>query len=771
MELRQERSARTPRTDVGDWGNGEFSMRRTLVCVVSALTAGIAAMAAAPAAPVAATPVPGYRALVPERVLDTRSSLGHAGALAAGETVALDVTGVGGVPATGVGAVAINITATQATEATFVTVWPGDQARPTTSNLNPGPGADTPNLVIATVAADGTINLYNEAGSVHLLADVTGWFPAGSGYTALTPARVLDTRSAVGTTATGVPGGGSITLDVTGVGGVPATGVGAVVVNVTATNVTEPTWVTVWPGGRDRPTASNVNTVPGDDASNLVIATVGADGTINLYNDAGDVDLLADVTGWFPAGVDYQPLTPARVLDTRSLLGAPGPVGAGQTVTLDVTGVAGVPEAGVGAVVLNVTGALATDPTWITVWPSDAPRPVASNLNLVAGRDTPNLVIATVGADGTIRLYNDSGSTALIADVSGWFPADSAGAVEGGRDHSCALADDGAVECWGYNGLGQLGNGTTTDSTVPVAVSGITGAVAVTTGDYHSCALLETGTVSCWGYNEGGQVGNGTMTAATTPSPVSGLTGATSVSAGSYHTCATLIGGIVSCWGYNGFGQLGNGTTTDASTPVAVSGLTGVSAISSGGYHTCAIVATTVKCWGANDSGQLGDGTTTASPAPVVVTGLTAAGAIAGGGFHTCALLTTGTASCWGANVSGQLGNGSTTGSSTPVAVSGLTGAGALAAGEFHNCAVTSGSVQCWGEGGDGQLGAGTTTASPTPVTVTGITDARDVAAGINHSCAVLGDADLRCWGANGTGQLGDGTTTSRSIPVAVAGS
>lgn len=745
-------------------------MRRPILAVLSTLAASLAAGGLAAPAADAAQPA-GYEALVPNRVLDTRSGLGHAGAVGAGETITLDVTGVAGVPDSGVGAVVVNVTATQVSDPTFVTVWPTGQPRPNASNLNPAPGVDTANLVIATVGTNGSISLYNSTGTTHLLADVTGWFPAGSSYEALTPARVLDTRSGVGAAAQPVAANGTINLDVTGVGGVPASGVGAVVVNVTATRVTDPTFVTVWPGGQAQPNASNINASPGDDASNLVVATVGANGTINLSSSAGTTDLLADVTGWFPTGADYHPLTPGRVLDSRSGVGTNGVVAAGATITVDVTGVAGVPADGVAAVVLNVTGTQVTGGTWATAWPTGEPRPDASILNLAAGQDTANLVIATVGDNGTISLYNSQATTHLLADVTGWFPTSMAGYIDGGRNHSCAIGDGGTVKCWGYNAFGQLGNGSTTDSLSPVTVTGISGAVAVTTGDYHSCALLDTGAVRCWGYNEGGQLGNGGAVQSTTPVAVTGLSGVTAITAGSYHTCALLGTGGASCWGFNGFGQLGNTSTADSSVPVSVSGLSGATALSAGGYHTCGVKSDgTVACWGANESGQVGGGPATHSTAPVAVPSVTGATAVAAGGYHTCALGTGGSAWCWGANVSGQLGNGSTGPTGTPTAVGGVTGATAIATGEFHTCVVGGGSGWCWGENGDGQLGNGTTTPSPTPVAVSGLTMASDVAAGINHTCAALTNGSYRCWGVNGTGELGDGTTTNRSTPVPVAG-
>jgi alpha-tubulin suppressor-like RCC1 family protein len=164
-------------------------------------------------------------------------------------------------------------------------------------------------------------------------------------------------------------------------------------------------------------------------------------------------------------------------------------------------------------------------------------------------------------------------------------------AISAGYLHACALLTDGSVRCWGYNHLGELGNGTTGYSSPPVVVSGITTATAIAAGLDHTCALLTGGSVRCWGYNWAGELGNGTTTFSSTPVAVSGITTATAISAagtvyGQDHTCALLTGGSVTCWGYNGYRQLGDGTTTDGSTPVAVSGITTATAISGGVQDT-----------------------------------------------------------------------------------------------------------------------------------------------------------------------------------------
>jgi WD40-like Beta Propeller Repeat len=233
----------------------------------------------------------GYTGLTPARVLDTRAST----AIGANATIDLKVGGNGGVPATGVSAVVLNVTATGGTDETFLTVYPKGVARPNASSLNVLRGQTVPNLVVAPVSADGSISIFNSVGSVNAIVDVAGWF-GGTSFSALTPSRILDTR----TPSSRLGADSKIDLQVTGVGGVPATGVGSVVLNVTAVAPSATTYVTVWPAGVTRPIASSLNAEAGQIVPNAVVANVGAGGKVSLYNFAGTTDLLVDVAGWFP---------------------------------------------------------------------------------------------------------------------------------------------------------------------------------------------------------------------------------------------------------------------------------------------------------------------------------------------------------------------------------------------------------------------------------------------------------------------------------------
>jgi len=351
-------------------------------------------------------------------------------------------------------------------------------------------------------------------------------------------------------------------------------------------------------------------------------------------------------------------------------------------------------------------------------------------------------------------------------------------AVTAGFVNSCALTTMGAVSCWGYNGDGQLGNGTKVASSVPVGVSGLGKNVkAIASGSYFTCALTTMGAVKCWGSNTYGQLGDNTTTDATTPVAVYGLgKGIKAISAGNYFACALTSKGAVKCWGANGYGQLGNGTTTSSAKPVAVSGLgKGIKSLAAGGYHACALTTKGApKCWGYNGEGELGDNTRVNSAVPVAVYSLSkGVEALAAGSFATCALTTKRTVKCWGYNGEGELGDGTTSSSPKPVLAAGLgKKVKAIAYGDIHGCAVnTSGVVKCWGYNGYGALGHNTTTSSSTPMVVYNLgKKIKAIAAGVYHSCAVTTKGAIKCWGFNVYGQLGDNTTTTTHKPVGVIG-
>jgi alpha-tubulin suppressor-like RCC1 family protein len=365
---------------------------------------------------------------------------------------------------------------------------------------------------------------------------------------------------------------------------------------------------------------------------------------------------------------------------------------------------------------------------------------------------------------------------ALLAPLNA--AADTATAIAAAGDHNCAITTDAALLCWGSNYSGQLGDGTTADHSTPQAVTGLAeGVSAVATGTSHTCAISGDGQLQCWGANGDGRLGDGTTAQSSTPVDVDGLSsGVISVAAGEFHTCAVTDVGGVKCWGKNDKGQLGTGTTSfdPTLTPVDVVGLSaGVVAVAAGSWHTCALLATGgVKCWGYNYWGQLGNGTNEDVPLPVDVVGLVGTTKIAAGATYNCAITdipSTGGLQCWGYNGLGQLGDGTTDDRYTPVGVIGhSSGVTDVSGSVNHTCAVTdAGRLQCWGSNLYGQLGDGTTASRSTPGDVTGLTSGvTAVASGGLHTCAIT-DYGTLCWGSNSDDQLGNELGAS-STPVAV---
>ena len=360
----------------------------------------------------------------PQRLFDTRDGTGgRLAPLGAGETWPFTIRGQYGVPADAV-AVAVNLTAVDATIPTYVTAWPGGQARPLTSNLNPVPGMAVPNLAIIRLGSAGGVNFFNNSGSVNLLADVVGYFRGGTsvGLEPLVPARLLDTRLGTGGRLGAIPQGESIDLQVAGVGGV-AGSPEAVALNVTVTGPTAGSFLTVWPSGEPRPFASSVNMVRGQTVPNMVLARVGANGMVSIFNNTGSTDVVVDVMGCFHGAASgrYVALSPRRVLDTREGVGAPLAMVGQVPLEVKLAGKGGVPSNGVSGVMINLTAVAPTAQTFITVYPGGSDRPMASNLNVSAGQVIPNMVLARLGPDGTVMMFNNGGVVDLVADVVGYF--------------------------------------------------------------------------------------------------------------------------------------------------------------------------------------------------------------------------------------------------------------------------------------------------------------------------------------------------------------
>ena len=417
-----------------------------------------------------ATASGGFHALNPTRILDTRNGTGISnGPIRIGDGSQsstnpifraddranhdLQVTGVAGIPTSGVSAVLLNLTAVEPPTSGYITVGPrpagtgdvfNDQftygSWPNASNLNTQPGQTVPNLVLARVGAGGKIRLYNFNYPTHMVADVAGWFDTnaltstsrGSSFFGVPPQRVLDTRNGIGE-ASAVSGGKFAPLDsrtftIAGVAGVP-NNVESVVLNITAVSPTGTGWVTAYPDNTTRPDASNLNLNPGSDRSNLAVVKVGSNGKIRLFVAEAGTHLIVDVFGYFKAAVGAEGRTttinPTRIFDTRNGIGTTkARMNAGQTRPVQVAGAFGIPSNAT-AVYLNVTSVNASAWGWLAIWPTGLPMPTSSNVNFPGGSIVPNMAIVQLGTGGTLQIYNDAGvsgttSSDVLIDVLGY---------------------------------------------------------------------------------------------------------------------------------------------------------------------------------------------------------------------------------------------------------------------------------------------------------------------------------------------------------------
>ena len=411
---------------------GSHFVRRliSLAAAVPLAVGGLATAAAITARPAAALPPPiGLTSITPVRAVDTRGTPFGPLPLLAGESRRVRIAGIGGAPASAV-AVALNVTVVDPGGDGYLTVYPSNVPQPLASNLNFVYSQNVANMVTTAVGPDGDIIVFNGAnGTAHIIVDIAGWYAAG--FHPVTPTRLLDTRATGGTLASG----DDRAVVVGGQAGVPPTAT-AVILNVTSVNAGSPGYLTVYPTGVPRPTTSNLNYIPGLVVPTMVTVGLGSGGSVQMFSGDGGTDLVVDVAGWFDSG--FHPLTPARIVDTRSAQCGTR-IGPGETRYVQVAGRGGVP-ATTGAVSLTVTALDPTEPTFLTVWPADQPQPTASNLNTIGGV-VPNMVTTGLSPNGRVAVYNAAGTTELLLDVTGWY--DSTGPALG-TTAGCQTAGLGA---------------------------------------------------------------------------------------------------------------------------------------------------------------------------------------------------------------------------------------------------------------------------------------------------------------------------------------
>lgn len=372
------------------------------------------------------TPGDAYSALAPVRIKDTRTS---SGPLGPGAVLTVPIAGHWDVPTTAT-AVSLNVTVTATTAASFLTVFPAGQPLPLASNLNWLPEETRANLVMVPVGSDGAVSFYNQLGQVQVVVDLQGYFSpsptAGPGdYIPLPPSRIADTRTGSGEPDAGdaVGPGQILDIQVAGMGGVPSTGVGAADLNVTVTDPTAASYLTVYPAGEPTPLASNLNWTPELTVANRVMVPLGVDGQISVYNQSGTVQVVVDVAGYFSNAAStaanaslFSPISPTRVLDTRLDGGSLQP---GADLSEQLAGLGPV-SAQASAVVVNLTATDTSAASFFTLSPT-AEAPTTSDLNWGPGVTVANLAVATLSSGGDVDLYNQQGWANAVMDVFGYF--------------------------------------------------------------------------------------------------------------------------------------------------------------------------------------------------------------------------------------------------------------------------------------------------------------------------------------------------------------
>ena len=352
------------------------------------------------------------------------------------------------------------------------------------------------------------------------------------------------------------------------------------------------------------------------------------------------------------------------------------------------------------------------------------------------------------------------------------------GTISARDQHTCGIrANDSRVLCWGYGDSGRLGDGEIDNNLEPNLTTDFSAYTSVSVGSIHTCGIRANDSrVLCWGDNYYGQLGNGTTTDSIIPILTSDSSAYSSVSAGQYHTCGIRANDSrVLCWGESLSGRLGDGQNgVDVLNPNITTDSSAYSSISAGSLHTCGIRAndSRVLCWGESDYGRLGDGSSGDNLNPNVTTDTSPYTSINAGSDHTCGIRQNDSrVLCWGLGTSGQRGDGQTLlNQFNPNVTTDLSAYASISVGNLHACGirVNDSRVLCWGSGNYGQLGDGSNASHSVlnPNITTDSSAYSSVSAGQYYTCGIrVNDSRVLCWGYGLYGRLGDGSTTDNLVP------
>jgi hypothetical protein len=466
----------------------------TSLMSIVAVAAGLLVVPLATSAPASSVSGSTYTAVTPYRITDTRtgSNLPNAGnRLGVGGTITVQVTGtggVGGVPA-GATAAALNVTATNTSAASYISVYPAGASRPTVASLNFVAGQTVAGFMMVPLSSSGAVTVFNYAGSADVVVDVDGYY--GASATATTGPGLynpVDPFRALGTSAQGSPFSANTAEAVTVSGGtsaVPASA-SAVVVNVTAVG-NAASYLTAYPAGATRPLAASLNFGPGQIISNRSVVGVGANGEIEIYNYAGNANVDVDVDGYYSGGSSgsgsvFVPITPERVTDTRTSTNGTA-IGSGLSESFDLAPSGSNIPTTATAIAANFTVVPGASGGFITVYPSsDATPPLASDVNWAAGTGpVPNFTLADTSGTGSTEVYvlPNASPVNLVIDDFGYFisgtSTTSGGATPSAGGGFHAIACPSTTHCvavgQGTNGVGLVevsANGGSTFTSEPV---------------------------------------------------------------------------------------------------------------------------------------------------------------------------------------------------------------------------------------------------------------------------------------------------------------